>query len=236
MSSIVAMFVLVQVYLNDGGSMEKLKLNLRDGKGKNKVDKMRRDSMVPGVVYGNNKEPKNVTVVEKELIKVIEEAGTSNIIDVDLDGDSFKVLFKEIQNHPFKNKVLHFDMFEVNMTEKIRVSIPVVLEGRDEIRVQPSILFQHLDEVEIEVLPGDLPSDAIVNVVEMQIGDTYTVADLDIAKNDKIEILTEMDTAVATLSEPKSEEQIDEELAGDTETSAEVPTVDETEAKEEEEE
>ena len=235
MSSIVAMFVLVQVYLNDGGSMEKLKLNLRDGKGKNKVDKMRRDSMVPGVVYGNNKEPKNVTVVEKELVKIIEEAGTSNIIDVDLDGDSFKVLFKEIQNHPFKNKVLHFDMFEVNMTEKIRVSIPVVLEGRDEVRVQPSILFQHLDEVEIEVLPGDLPSDAIVNVVEMQIGDTYTVADLDIAKNDKIEILTEMDTAVATLSEPKSEEQIDEELAGDTETSAEVPTVDETEAKEEEE-
>lgn len=235
MSSIVKMFVLVQVYLNDGGSMEKLKLNLRDGKGKNKVDKMRRDSMVPGVVYGNNKEPKNVTVVEKDLVKIIEEAGTSNIIDVDLDGDSFKVLFKEIQNHPFKNKVLHFDMFEVNMTEKIRVSIPVVLEGRDEIRVQPSILFQHLDEVEIEVLPGDLPSDAIVNVVEMQIGDTYTVADLDIAKNDKIEILTEMDTAVATLSEPKSEEQIDEELAGDTETSAEVPTVDETEAKEEEE-
>ena len=234
MSSIVAMFVLVQVYLNDGGSMEKLKLNLRDGKGKNKVDKMRRDSMVPGVVYGNNKEPRNVTVIEKELVKIIEEAGTSNIIDVDLDGDSFKVLFKEIQNHPFKNKVLHFDMFEVNMTEKIRVSIPVVLEGRDEIRVQPSILFQHLDEVEIEVLPGDLPSDAIVNVVEMQIGDTYTVADLDIAKNDKIEILTEMDTAVATLSEPKSEEQIDEELAGDTETSAEVPTVDETEAKEEE--
>ena len=229
------MFVLVQVYLNDGGSMEKLKLNLRDGKGKNKVDKMRRDSMVPGVVYGNNKEPRNVTVVEKELVKIIEEAGTSNIIDVDLDGDSFKVLFKEIQNHPFKNKVLHFDMFEVNMTEKIRVSIPVVLEGRDEIRVQPSILFQHLDEVEIEVLPGDLPSDAIVNVVEMQIGDTYTVADLDIAKNDKIEILTEMDTAVATLSEPKSEEEIDEELAGDTETSAEVPTVDETEAKEEEE-
>lgn len=235
MSSIVAMFVLVQVYLNDGGSMEKLKLNLRDGKGKNKVDKMRRDSMVPGVVYGNNKEPRNVTVVEKELVKIIEEAGTSNIIDVDLDGETFKVLFKEIQNHPFKNKVLHFDMFEVNMTEKIRVSIPVVLEGRDEIRVQPSILFQHLDEVEIEVLPGDLPSDAIVNVVEMQIGDTYTVADLDIAKNDKIEILTEMDTAVATLSEPKSEEQIDEELAGDTETSAEVPTVDETEAKEEEE-
>lgn len=235
MSSIVAMFVLVQVYLNDGGSMEKLKLNLRDGKGKNKVDKMRRDSMVPGVVYGNNKEPRNVTVIEKELVKIIEEAGTSNIIDVDLDGDSFKVLFKEIQNHPFKNKVLHFDMFEVNMTEKIRVSIPVVLEGRDEIRVQPSILFQHLDEVEIEVLPGDLPSDAIVNVVEMQIGDTYTVADLDIAKNDKIEILTEMDTAVATLSEPKSEEEIDEELAGDTETSAEVPTVDETEAKEEEE-
>lgn len=234
MSSIVKMFVLVQVYLNDGGSMEKLKLNLRDGKGKNKVDKMRRDSMVPGVVYGNNKEPRNVTVIEKELVKIIEEAGTSNIIDVDLDGETFKVLFKEIQNHPFKNKVLHFDMFEVNMTEKIRVSIPVVLEGRDEIRVQPSILFQHLDEVEIEVLPGDLPSDAIVNVVEMQIGDTYTVADLDIAKNDKIEILTEMDTAVATLSEPKSEEEIDEELAGDTETSAEVPTVDETEAKEEE--
>ncbi len=214
--------------------MEKLKVSLRDSVGKNKVDKLRVENLVPGVIYGNNKGSRNISVVEKDLVKIVEEAGTSNIIDIDLDGQPCKVLFKEIQNHPFKNKIVHFDMFEINMSEKIRISIPVVLENRDEIRVQPSILFQSLDEVEIEVLPGDLPSEAVFDVQDMQIGDVITVADLDVSKNDKIEVLTEADTTVASLSEPKSEEEIDEELSADTSASAEVPTVGETKEKEEE--
>ncbi|UHR03378.1 50S ribosomal protein L25 [Peptoniphilus sp. GNH] len=214
--------------------MEKLKVSLRDSVGKNKVDKLRVENLVPGVIYGNNKGSRNISVVEKDLVKIVEEAGTSNIIDIDLDGQPCKVLFKEIQNHPFKNKIVHFDMFEINMSEKIRISIPVVLENRDEIRVQPSILFQSLDEVEIEVLPGDLPSEAVFDVQNMQIGDVITVADLDVSKNDKIEVLTEADTTVASLSEPKSEEEIDEELSADTSASAEVPTVGETKEKEEE--
>lgn len=214
--------------------MEKLKVSLRDSVGKNKVDKLRVENLVPGVIYGNNKGSRNISVVEKDLVKIVEEAGTSNIIDIDLDGQPCKVLFKEIQNHPFKNKIVHFDMFEINMSEKIRISIPVVLENRDEIRVQPSILFQSLDEVEIEVLPGDLPSEAVFDVQDMQIGDVITVSDLDVSKNDKIEVLTEADTTVASLSEPKSEEEIDEELSADTSASAEVPTVGETKEKEEE--
>ncbi len=116
------------------------------------------------------------------------------------------------------------------MNQKIRVTIPVVLEGRDNIKAQPSVIMQIIDSVEIECLPGDLPSEAVVNVVDMQIGDNMTVADLDIAGNDKIHIHVDPEEVVAVLSEPQEEnlEETDEEV------SAEVPTVAETEAKEEE--
>ena len=103
--------------------------------------------------------------------------------------------------------------------------IPVVLEGRDEIRVQPSVLMQLLDEIEIECLPKNLPNEAVVSVIDMQIGDTFEVKDLDVFKNADIKVLAEETEAVCSLSEPK-EEVIEDDNA---EVSADVPTVGETE-------
>lgn len=205
----------------------KLTLNKREAVGKNKVDKLRQEGLVPGVVYSKGSEPYNVTVIEKDLVKMYEVMGTSNIFEIDVEGNSSMVLFKEIQRHPFKNQILHFDLFLVDMSQKLKVTIPVVLEGRDDIKVQPSNLIQVIDEIEVECLPADLPSEAIVNVIDMQIGDVKEVKDLDIANNAKIELFVELDEAVATLQEPREEEDFDEEVA-DVDA-AEVPTVEETE-------
>lgn len=216
--------------------MEKITLNVskRDKVGKNNVDKLRLEKTIPGILYTKGEESVPVQVVEKELVKAFDEAGTSTLIDLNLDGDVKKVLFKEVQMHPFKNQILHFDAYAVNMKEKLRLSIPVVLLNRDEIHVQPSVLLQHLDEVEVECLPDSLPSTAEVDVENLQIGDTVLVKDLDVASEEGIDVLTDLEEAVCTLQEPREEELPEEEEGEETADAADVPTVDETEEEEEE--
>lgn len=216
--------------------MEKITLNVskRDKVGKNNVDKLRLEKTIPGILYTKGEESVPVQVVEKELVKAFDEAGTSTLIDLNLDGDVKKVLFKEVQMHPFKNQILHFDAYAVNMKEKLRLSIPVVLLNRDEIHAQPSVLLQHLDEVEVECLPDSLPSTAEVDVENLEIGDTVLVKDLDVASEEGIDVLTDLEEAVCTLQEPREEELPEEEEGEETADAADVPTVDETEEEEEE--
>ena len=211
----------------------KLVLNKRDAKGKNKVDKLRANGEIPGVLYSKGNEARMVSGLEKDLLKAYSQEGYSNIFEIELDGETVSVLFKEVQMHHIKNAMVHFDLYEIDMNTEITVEVPVVLEGRDEIRVQPSSLIQVLNEIEVICLPKYLPSEAIVNVAEMQIGDAKTVADLDIYGDENIKIDLEADETVATLVEPTEEEEPEED---EEEVSAEVPTVSETEEKEEEEE
>ena len=213
--------------------MNTIKLNLvnREDLGTSGAKKTRAEGLVPGIFYAKDSEPVAVAAKANELQKVVDEAGTSALVDITVDGEDHKILLKEIQEHPFKNQLLHFDAYGVNLKEKIKLSIPVVLEGRDDIRVQPSVLLQLLEEVEVECLPTNLPSEGLVNVADMQIGDTLTVADLDVASIADIEILTDLDEAVCALQEPREEVVEDEEAGADA---ADVPTVGETESKEEE--
>ncbi len=214
--------------------MNTIKLNLvnREHTGTSGAKKTRGEGYVPGIFYAQDSEPVAVAAKANELEKVVDEAGTSALVDVNVNGKDYKILFKEIQFHPYKNQLIHFDAYGVNLKEKIKLSIPVVLEGREDIRVQPSVLLQLLEEVEVECLPTSLPSDAIVSVADMQIGDTLTVADLDVASIADIEVLTDLEEAVCSLQEPREESVEDEEET--SADAADVPTVGETESSEEE--
>lgn len=208
----------------------KLEAKIREGVGKNKVDKLRVEGLVPSVIYSKGKESQNIVLEAGEFSKIYAEAGTSNIIDLTIDGKEQPTLIKEVQKHPFKNQFIHVDFVGIDMSEKMRVVIPIVLEGRENIRIQPSVLMQLLNEVEVECLPADLPSEAKVNVEAMEIGDTLLVKDLDVAINEKVEVLDDIEEAVATLSEPR-EEVIEEDV--EDADAADVPTVEETETEEE---
>ena len=210
-----------------------LNLQKREGLGKNKVDKIRNEQLVPGVLYTKGEENVHVSAKSNELMKIFGSAGSSTLVDVNIDGETTKVLFKEVQMHPYKNLILHFDIYGVNLKEKLKVMVPVVLENKDNIRVQPSVLMQLLDEVEVECLPTKLPSEAVVDVELMEIGQNILVSDLDVAKDDDLTVLTDLEEVVATLSEPR-EEEVEEEVA-DVDA-ADVPTVEETEEAENEEE
>lgn len=216
--------------------MAKLKLSLekREDIGKNKVDKLRNRNLIPGVYYIKGQESIPVMAETVPLTKVSEEAGTATIVNLELDGKEQLALFKDVQKHPYKNQILHFDLMGIDLTEKLRINIPVVLEGRENIHVEPSVLLQLLDEIEVECLPTNLPSEAVVVVEDMEIGDVLTVADTDVAGIEGIEILTELDEPIASLNEPR-EEEIEEEEEIEDISAADVPTVDETEEPDDDE-
>lgn len=204
----------------------KMQIEKREVFGKNKVNKMRVENLIPGVVYSREKETQHVNINSVEFLRVYRVAGTSSMIDLELDGVSTPVIIKEVQRHPVRGNFTHIDFQELNMKEKIKMHVPISLLNRDSIKLQPSTLMQFLDEVEIECLPGDIPFHAELDVENMDFATALYVSDLDIAKNDKIEILTELDQVVCTLSEPTI---VSEEAGEDEVVSAEVPTVSETE-------
>lgn len=210
---------------------DKLSAVLREETGKNKVNKIRTENRIPAIVYKKDSDNSAVSVERITFEKVYQDLGNTGLVNLDIDGDSKTVLIKEVQYHPFKNIILHVDFQEVAMDETLRVMVPIVLEGRDEIYLQPSVINQNLDEVEVECLPGDIPSSANVNVQEMQYNDTIFVSDLDIANDEKITILYELDEVVCTLAEPKEEEDVDLQ---DVDMSAEPELIGASEEEEEE--
>ncbi|WP_151410604.1 50S ribosomal protein L25 [Anaerococcus sp. Marseille-P9784] len=207
-----------------------LNANKREAIGKNKVNKLRAEDIVPGVVYAKNEDNINVQVISKDFDRILRQAGTSTIITLDIDGENKDVLIKEYQTHPYKNQFLHVDFQAINQNETIRVSVPIVLIGRDDIEIAQSVLVQNLDTVEVECLPKYIPQTADVNVADIQIGDNKTIADLDIFANENITILGEEDEVICSLQEV-SEEEISEET--EETSAADVPTVGETEQEEE---
>ena len=97
------------------------------------------------------------------------------------------------------------------MDEELRVTVPIVLLNRDSIYVQPSVLLQHIEEVEIMTLPKYIPHQIEIDVQEMQIGDSILVNEVEQLKDENIEVLTDLEEVVCTLSEPE-EVDLDEEV------------------------
>lgn len=203
----------------------KLAVALREGVGKNTTDKLRREKIVPAVYYVSGEENINVQVSQREFEKAFMEAGSSAIVDLTLDGKTYPVIIKDVQKHPYKNQYVHVDFQGVRMDETIRVTVPIVLVGRDEIRLQPSVLTHALTEVEIECLPAYIPQTAEVTVTDMQYDDNFFVRDLDIFGDANITIHTPEDELVASLSEPRESVEVETEGVD----AADVPTVGETE-------
>lgn len=187
----------------------------REGVGKNKVNKLRQEKLIPGVVYVREGENKNVHFEARDFEMIVHEVGTSRIFDLNIDGEVIQVLIKDIQRHPYKNQYLHVDFQEIVAGQKLRVQIPIVLAGRDNIRLVPSVLLQELEEITVECEPKDLPQFAEVNVENMEYNDVFYVKNLDVYSNEALVILTPGEDVVCSLVEPAAQEEANEEAAND---------------------
>ena len=184
-----------------------LQVATRTSTGKGAARSLRREGKVPAVVYGHGRAAEAVTVETAALTKLLVgiSAGTT-IVDVAIDGRApVKALIREIQRDALRPaQILHLDLYEVRADEQITLAVPVHLVGiPDGVRNFGGVLDHSLRELEIEVLPSDIPEHVELDVTALAIGHSLFVRDITIAK---ARILNDPDTPVCTVVAPRTEE------------------------------
>jgi large subunit ribosomal protein L25 len=197
-----------------------LQVATRSDTGKGAARSLRRTGKVPGVIYGHNRQPEALAIDSGALNKMLIgiSAGTT-VLDVVVDGrPAVKALIREIQRDSVRPaEILHLDLYEVRADEKVTLSVPIHLVGiPDGVRNFGGVLDHVLRELEIEVLPADIPEHVELDVTALTIGHSLFVRDV---KIEKAEILNDPDTPVCTVVAPRTEEVAApvEEVAAPTE-------------------
>ncbi len=174
--------------------------------GKGGARQLRRAGKVPAVIYGHGREPEPLTVIAQELDRaLIGIAAESVVIDLAVDGAAVKTLIREIQRHPTRKDILHVDFYEVHAGEKITLGVPIHLEGSPEgVRNSGGVLEQFLRELEIEVLPTDIPARVVLDVTDLAVGHSLHVSDVQLPG---VRILDDPETTICTVVPPRVEEE-----------------------------
>jgi large subunit ribosomal protein L25 len=172
---------------------------------KNEARRVRRDGKIPAVVYGAGKESLSISVDPRVVTRILNsEAGHNTIFDLSLNGEKTKAMIVDWQYEPIKGHLLHIDLKRIAMDKALRVNVPVMLQGVPEgVKTEGGILEQMLREVEIECLPGDIPSHIDVDVSHLTFGKVLRVADL--PHNPKLKFLSDANQPVAHVTSVKEE-------------------------------
>lgn len=195
-----------------------LQAKSRSETGKGAARTLRRQGYIPGVIYGHGEQTRACQIERAQLEKLLTSGSyESTIIDLKLeDGATSSVLIREVQVHPYRSEVLHIDFLAVRKGEKVKLEVPVRLVG-----VSPGVkeggIMEHLrHDVEIRCIPSKIPEALDLDISEMTIGDSVTVADLVVPED--VEMLTDIAAAIASVVPPaviKVEEEVVEEVEGE---------------------
>jgi len=174
-------------------------------RGKNEARRLRAVGRIPAVLYGAKKSTVAVSVDPKQITRILHsEAGHNTIFDVQVGDEKAKVMIVDWQNDPIHGKLLHIDLKRIAMDEKMRVMVPIHLVGEAEgVKTQGGILDQVLREVEVECLPGDIPSHIDADVTTLVFGTVLRVSDLTHAG--KLKFITDETQTVAHITSVKEE-------------------------------
>ena len=151
-----------------------------DQQGKGASRRLRKQNLVPAIIYGGNEEPTTIAIKNNELWKLLEnEAFFSNILTIKLDGQEELAVIKDLQRHPSKGFPMHADFQRIVKGEKINMNIPVHFVGRETAPGVKAggILSTLVTDIEIVCLPQDLPEYLEVDVSELEIGESLHLTD-----------------------------------------------------------
>lgn len=174
--------------------------------GKNVNRRLRRQGLIPGVLYGAKKDPVAVSVSPKEIGAILgSAAGENTLFDIELGGARRKVILKEFQVEPLKSRLLHADFYEVALDKPLEVKVHIELQGTPVgVKVQGGILDFVTRELEIECLPADIPEKIVLDVSGLELGKHLRVSDLTVS--DKLTVLTDSEVVVVHVVTPRAEE------------------------------
>ncbi len=218
--------------------MDALVLNAepRTVTGRRPVRRLRKTGKIPAVLYGPGVEPRNLQLRALDVERVLHAGGTTQLVDLYIEGEEkpVKVLIRELQRHPVRRSLLHVDLVQVSLLEKLEVEVPLVLVGESPaVAAGLGNASQVLDTVAVRCLPEDIPAEIQVDLSLLtQEHDVIRAADLSLPE--RVELAEEPDAAVVILEYVTEGEEIEEE--GEIEEGVEPEVIARGKAEEEEEE
>ena len=195
-----------------GASYYKLDIENRDSVGKKSTKEMRKEGKVPSTLYFKGEEPESIAVEKLKLYQALKS--DQRIYEVELKGESQYVMVKAVQYHPVTDEILHLDFMRVRRSEKMTISVPLVLVGKPIGVTEGGILSQVLNQIEISCFPTNVPEQIEVNIDEMELNSSISIADVSY-DDDEVEIISAEDINVASIAAPAAEEEITEADADD---------------------
>ena len=193
-------------------SYYKLDIETRESVGKKSTKAIRRDGKIPSTLYFKGDEPESIAIDKIELYQALKS--DQRVYEVELGGESQYVMVKAVQYHPVTDEIIHLDFMRVRRSEKMTISVPLVLVGKPIGVVEGGILSQALNQIEISCFPTNVPDQIEVNIDKMELNSSISVAD--VSTDDKeVEILSSSEINVATITAPSVEK---EETVSDDDT------------------
>ena len=191
-----------------------LTAHIREIRGK-KVKTLRRQGITPVHVFGHGIEPEAMQCDTIELQKVLTQAGTTGIVGLKVDKSRKKrnVMIREVQREPRSHQILHVDLYQIRMEEKLKVDVPIILTGEaPALKLKENFLSHELDSLSVECLPDDIPNHIEVDVSILEEAD-QSIHVQDIVLGEEITVLTSPEHIVAKINLRHVEREIEAEEA-----------------------
>jgi len=193
-----------------------LKASQRQAVGNGPSRVLRRDGKIPAILYGPKTEPIKLAIDRLELEPIFKSGAVAQkLLKLEIDGvdSARRVMIKELQKHPVSRTVLHLDLYEVSMDQKIKVMVPVVTTGKSA-GVEVGGMLQIIRrELEVFCLPDQIPENITIDITALEIGDSVHVEDLPM--DEAVEIPADVNFTILTILSPTAEEE--EEVEGEEE-------------------
>jgi len=203
-----------------------IKADRRLATGKGVARKVRGAGQIPAVLYGGSVEPVSITISSKDWEKITRHMKRNVILDMEIHGgesvENRPVMVKEIQRDGLGTRVMHIDFLQVSMEKTVEVEVPIHLTGKAKGEVMGGVIDVHLRSIKVECLPGQIPEQILIDMTELDIGDSVHVSDISFPG---VKLVEHGDVAILSVVPPTVEEK-----RAAAEEAAEAP-----EAKEKEE-
>jgi large subunit ribosomal protein L25 len=193
-----------------------LAVSARAVEGSRATRRLRRQGLVPGVIYGGGEDPQTFAVDARILRNTLAHSGA--VLEISLDGaKGTPVIVKDLQRHPVRGEAIHVDLLRVRMDVKIHSTVTLELVGAQEAPgvVEGGILNQEVRELNIEALPGDIPDSIVHDVSGLQMNETITLSVVTAPAG--VELLDDLEETVIATITPPTLEPVEEEIETETE-------------------
>ena len=196
-------------------SYYKLEISNRVNIGSKEAKKQRKQGLVPGVLYYSGEDAENISVDKSILLRAMNSG--QRIFEILQKGEKQYTMLKQVQYHPVTDEVIHVDLMRVRRSEKMTISVPILLVG-DSVGVKEGgILSQSLTQVEISCYPTDVPDQIELNIEGLELNSGLNVGDLDTG-SEEVEVISDVNLNIVSISSPTSDDKEDESLSGEDES------------------